>query len=345
MIGQRTKMPSVKRPGLAVRAGLVLVIGIALAIPIAKADGQSTGELNAKLESARNQAEQLGAEIETKILGLAAARQDASQAAGREEELTATLAEGRERSAELAEDLAAARNQLADARARLDRALNALANRLVAIYKSGDVDDVGVLLDADGYEDLATRSELLGRIQAADRALAQRVRDLRADLAGQVADVERAKERSDALNARVEAARNQIAAARARAEAQAAALAQARAGQVAALEGLQSQMANWRDRVQALEQVSAEEAATEVATWTNGGNWAIPEAIVMCESGGNYSALNPTSGAGGAYQILPSTWAAYGGKGAPHEASPAEQDRIAAQIWADSGPGAWVCAG
>ena len=28
----------------------------------------------------------------------------------------------------------------------------------------------------------------------------------------------------------------------------------------------------------------------------------------MCESGGNYSAVNPSSGAGGAYQILPSTW-------------------------------------
>ena len=59
----------------------------------------------------------------------------------------------------------------------------------------------------------------------------------------------------------------------------------------------------------------------------------------MCESGGNYSALNPSSGAGGAYQILPSTWELYGGKGAPHEAPKAEQDRIAAEIWADSGGG------
>ncbi len=35
----------------------------------------------------------------------------------------------------------------------------------------------------------------------------------------------------------------------------------------------------------------------------------------MCESGGDYGAVNPSSGAGGAYQILPSTWALYGGKG------------------------------
>ena len=52
-----------------------------------------------------------------------------------------------------------------------------------------------------------------------------------------------------------------------------------------------------------------------------------------------------SSGAGGAYQILPSTWALYGGKGNPEDGSKAEQDRIASQIWADSGSGAWVCAG
>ena len=65
----------------------------------------------------------------------------------------------------------------------------------------------------------------------------------------------------------------------------------------------------------------------------------------MCESGGNFQALNPSSGAGGAYQILPSTWRLYGGEGLPHQAPPAEQHRIAAMIWADSGPAAWVCAG
>jgi len=65
----------------------------------------------------------------------------------------------------------------------------------------------------------------------------------------------------------------------------------------------------------------------------------------MCESGGNYGAVNPSSGAGGAYQILPSTWDLYGGQGAPQDAPKAEQDRIAAEIWADSGGSAWVCAG
>jgi hypothetical protein len=74
-----------------------------------------------------------------------------------------------------------------------------------------------------------------------------------------------------------------------------------------------------------------------------GGQYAIPSSIVMCESGGDYGAVNQKSGAGGAYQILPSTWRAYGGSGSPQNASPAEQDRIAAKVWRGQGRGAWVC--
>lgn len=74
------------------------------------------------------------------------------------------------------------------------------------------------------------------------------------------------------------------------------------------------------------------------------GGYSIPGYIVQCESGGNWTAVNPSSGAGGAYQIMPSTWQAYGGTGTPQDASPAQQSAIAAKIWASSGPGAWQCA-
>jgi peptidoglycan hydrolase-like protein with peptidoglycan-binding domain len=73
------------------------------------------------------------------------------------------------------------------------------------------------------------------------------------------------------------------------------------------------------------------------------GGYTIPASIVMCESGGNYGAVNPSSGAGGAYQILPSTWAAYGGTGLPQDASPAEQNAIAAKIYASGGASQWSC--
>ena len=116
-----------------------------------------------------------------------------------------------------------------------------------------------------------------------------------------------------------------------------------RAARAAAVSELQSRIGEWTDEVARLERISQQQAAEEVGQWF--GDWAIPESIVMCESGGNWDAVNPSSGAGGAYQILPSTWELYGGEGDPEDASPAQQSEIAAQIWADSGSGAWVCAG
>jgi hypothetical protein len=82
---------------------------------------------------------------------------------------------------------------------------------------------------------------------------------------------------------------------------------------------------------------------TGASASSGSGGYTIPSGIVQCESGGNYSAVNPSSGAGGAYQILPSTWSAYGGHGAPQDAPKAEQDRIAAEIYARQGPSAWTC--
>jgi Transglycosylase-like domain len=107
---------------------------------------------------------------------------------------------------------------------------------------------------------------------------------------------------------------------------------------------LKAQIGRWVSEIEAAEAASRAAAEETVGRWL-GGPYAIPTYIVICESGGNYSALNPSSGAGGAYQILPSTWSLYGGQGAPQDASKEEQDRIAGEIWADSGPSAWVCAG
>jgi septal ring factor EnvC (AmiA/AmiB activator) len=344
-IFERVESRRAQRPGLAARAVFVLACGVALAIPIARADAQTVEGLEGKIADARDEAEALNDQIEADVVALAEARNEADRAAGEESELSMVLAEGQERSAALAQKLEDAQAELEATQERLERAQAVLAQRLIEIYKSSGMNEVDVLLDSEGFEDLATRAELLGRIQDADRALAERVRELKADVADQVARVGRAKERSDELNAEVEAARDEIAAARAAAEARAAQLQDARAAQAASVEELEGQMSGWTKQVQELEEVSEDEAAEEVGNWNNFGPWAIPEAIVMCESGGNFQALNPSSGAGGAYQILPSTWRLYGGQGLPHQAPPAEQHRIAAMIWADSGPAAWVCAG
>jgi len=75
---------------------------------------------------------------------------------------------------------------------------------------------------------------------------------------------------------------------------------------------------------------------------SSSGGYSIPSYIVQCESGGDYSARNP-SGAGGAYQMMPGTFHAYGGSGDPASASKAEQDRVAARIYAAEGSAPWSC--
>lgn len=81
---------------------------------------------------------------------------------------------------------------------------------------------------------------------------------------------------------------------------------------------------------------------TSSGSSSSSSSGSLPACTWQPESGGNWSAVNSSSGAGGYYQITPSTWAAYGGTGSPQSASPAEQTAIAHKIWASQGSSAWT---
>lgn len=76
-----------------------------------------------------------------------------------------------------------------------------------------------------------------------------------------------------------------------------------------------------------------------------GGPWAIPWPIVRCESRGQNLAPNSATAAG-YYQFIASTWRAMGGSTASaYLASRAEQDRVAARLWAGGrNASQWDCA-
>ncbi len=302
------------------------------------------GALQSKVDSARQQAGALAADLEAKQRQMVSAQQQAAAAAAREQQLSGLLAVGEQRAAMFGRKVDVARQHLAVERARLRRALAALRGRLVAIYKNGMPDATDLVLNSSGFDDLVTRADYLRMIENSDSTLAGRVKQVRDAIQFQLGVVERLKARQDAYNARLATARDQIAAVRQRAESQASQLAAIRASRAAALNTLQSNISGWMSQIEQAQQVSAAQAQATVGRWL-GGPYSIPSSIVMCESGGNYNAVNPSSGAGGAYQILPSTWAGYGGNGSAQNASKQQQDQIAAQIWASSGPGAWACAG
>ena len=318
---------------------------IALAALVgASAQAADIDALQARVEGARGEAQALAAEIRATQERLESARAEAAAASAREQRLAALLATGERRAARLASRVERTEARLAAERRRLRRARGLLAGRLVAIYKSGSQSPASVVLaaaDLNGLDGL--RSEYLDRIEDSDTELAERVEAVRDTVRRGLERVAALKARVVAYNERLAEAKEQIASVRARADAAAAELASIAAARSSALTTLKARIGRWVEDIEAAEAASRAAAEETVGRWL-GGPYAIPAYIVMCESGGNYGALNPSSGAGGAYQILPSTWAAYGGEGLPHEAPKAEQDRIAAEIWADSGASAWVCA-
>ncbi|GAA5063025.1 transglycosylase family protein [Nocardia callitridis] len=67
------------------------------------------------------------------------------------------------------------------------------------------------------------------------------------------------------------------------------------------------------------------------------------DAVAQCESSGNWN-IDSGNGFSGGLQFTPSTWAANGGTGDPSNASREEQIRVAENVLATQGPGAWpVC--
>jgi septal ring factor EnvC (AmiA/AmiB activator) len=336
-----------------------VLLGALVALVLVLAPGARAADrsaLEAKLGAGREEASALAGELQASQAELAGAEAEAARAEKHEERLTALLTEGEEREAKLSGEVSAARHHLAVEKVRLRSSREALAQRLVDIYETGVPDATSVILGSGDFEELVTRDTYLRAINESDSALARRVGETRDAVHREVVAVAAKQRQAVAYDERVHTARDEIAAVREAAAASAAHLAGIAGAREASLAQLKGDIAKWIDEVKQIRKEEAKErreaeeseaeanagAEEEVGRWL-GGPYSIPTYIVMCESGGNYSALNPSSGAGGAYQILPSTWELYGGQGEPQNAPKAEQDRIAAEIWADSGSSAWVC--
>src|SRR3954470_8372795 len=179
-------------------AGIALAAGALLTFGAATANAQSVSDLNARIASAQQQAQSLSADVQAKADQVAAAQQQAAAAAEREAELSNLLAAGQQRSAELAVKVDRTQAHLQRVRDRLKRALAALQQRLVAIYEGNAPDAAEILLNSRGFEDLANRAEMVGRIEKADADLAHRVKTLRNQVKDALAAVRQAKAEQDA---------------------------------------------------------------------------------------------------------------------------------------------------
>lgn len=131
-------------------------------------------------------------------------------------------------------ELLEAQTRLEELRDRLKRAIQLLEERLIAIYKAGEPDLLGVVLDAEGFDDLLERTEYVQRLEDQDSSIVGRVRELRDEMTETVA---RVKEARDSIAER----KQELESTRAQLERRSAELAAARERQQAALSDVRDQ--------------------------------------------------------------------------------------------------------
>lgn len=335
-------MPNPRRNRLAALLLAVAVPVLAWTLLPLGAQGAGQGELQQSISSAKaregrlqNAAAKLG-ELERKAAAGVAKLQ------ARQAKVQAQLDRSQAELDTTETQLGTQRARYVRLKRRLDSDRDQLADMLRAAYVAAPPDMVTVLMQAEGFEDLLTRVDFQRRVQRAGASVVDAVRDGRDDAKRQRAKLTKVAARQRVETETVRRQRDAVAQMAAAVQARQNALAQARAARLQALKATRA----GRLRAQkTLDKLLAAQAKAAVNKQGPGGPWAIPWAIVQCESGGQNMPPN-WAGASGYYQFMPATWRGMGGS-TPHayQASKAEQDRLAAKLW-DGGRGArnWDCA-
>jgi peptidoglycan hydrolase CwlO-like protein len=320
----------------------LLVALCALTYMAALAHGASEGRLRSTIHSSRVREAALGDAAAHLGRLERASEKELAIVDGRLADAQQELTVSQGRLAQTQADLAAERKRLARLKKRLGQARGVLTEMLRQQYMTDRPDIVSVVLDAHGFADLLDRMDFLHRVERSDTQIVDIVKDARRDATTETIRLKRLQTRRIAETAAVQRERNALAGMEAAAAARRDALAQARAARLAALQATRSSRLSAQ---KTLKKLLAARAKAAVNVAGPGGPWAIPYAIVQCESGGQNLPPN-SAGASGYYQMMPATWKGLGGStSAAYKASKAEQDRLAAKLW-NNGAGAsnWVCA-
>jgi murein DD-endopeptidase MepM/ murein hydrolase activator NlpD len=233
------------------------------------------GVLTSTISGYRDRIERLTAEVAALRTEEEAVR---TRLAAKQAELDSAVAE-----------LDVAKKHLAVVRARLRRALVALRERLVAMYETGTPDVLSLILQSDGYDELATRTEYLERIHGMDEAVVGRVRDLRNQVRNTVARLRSAKNRIEAARDAIAAEKDALVSARQAVQGRQAKLVATRAQREEALAKIDSTAEELHDEVASLQG----EIAAQLAGY---GSAPLPAGPIVPGSSGS-GLIWPVSGA------------------------------------------------
>jgi peptidoglycan hydrolase CwlO-like protein len=341
-----------RRPsGTAKGRAAVLLLMVLIASSLAGVVGQSasgqgaTDKIQSKLDELdrvqsaqgplESQIDAMNAEVDQLIGRESALRQ---QEAAVKADLAAKQAELDQATAELNEQ----KQHLAAIRAHLQRALAALEDLLVDIYKSDQPDIVSVILQSSDWSDLVTRTEYLNRIQDYDEAVVTRVSGLRDEIAAIVEQLTATRERIVAARDVVAAKEKELATARAQISQQHAELVAARASRQDVLDAL---LAKEKSLIGDLNDIPAPAGR---ATLVNGE--AIPPANAPLAVRGAIEAANqindtPYVWGGGHGSFTSSGYdcsgaVSYALHGGGFLSSPLDSSGL--QVWGSPGGGSWI---
>jgi peptidoglycan hydrolase CwlO-like protein len=260
------------------------------------------------------------------------------------------------------EKLEADQRHLAAVRARLQRALDVLRERLVSIYESGSPDMLNVVLNSANWSEVNTRADYLDQIQQYDDSVASRVKGLRDEARAAV-------KRMTAVRAQIKEARDAIAAkekevatARAEAEARFAELKSAQAERRAAMETLESREEALSDNLASISEqiastgapapvtgtpapLTAGEAAEFISESQASVPSAAPAAIAAAIEAANSIATTPYIWGGGHGSFESSGYDCSGATSfALHGGGFLESplDSTGLETWGEPGPGKWI---
>jgi septal ring factor EnvC (AmiA/AmiB activator) len=357
-----------KRLRFVAALGVPLCSGLLVA---GSATGASPNQLQSKLNSTKSELNATQTHQKTLAGNVSALNGQVSSLAGqinlvqsRETAAQSQLSDYDTALSEAKSELSAERTELDMLRRRLQRARKLLGAQLRSEYEQPEESFVSLLVNANGFNQLLSQLQYMDSAKRQEQTIIELTQSARRKAQSATVKIDKleaadqqaanaAAAQTDALSGMNSLLASRQAALNDERAAQATALAasQSKGTQLqAAIRQIQQQEAAAQQATQTITPVSTSGGGTTTGGTTGGGGiggsggWAIPYAIVLCESGGQNLPPNG-AGASGYYQIIPGTWKLFGGSGpAAYLASKAEQDAVAAKIW-NGGAGAsnWTC--
>jgi len=319
-------------------AAVVLPLALWSFLP-GKTQAQSATKLQNQLNGSQNNEKRLSASAATFAKLVRDISGDIALLQKRLDAVQADLDTARQQLSTTRTQLRSQRARLARLRGRLAKAKVVLAQRLVSGYENGNPDIIDVLFNAHGFADLLERAEFLKRFQNQDAAIINAVKQAKRESESAAAKLAKLTRKRQQIASAYTKRRNALQSMQSAMDAKRAAYQRARQARLEALSHARANSTRLQHQLTKL--LGAESNASNAGP---GGPWAIPWAVVQCESGGQNLPPNCAT-ASGYYQIIIPTWKGFGGPTAQaYQASRAVQDAIASKIW-DGGAGAnnWDC--